>query len=314
VSELKLVEGHTGVIDEVLKSNGEAVNLTGMTVELMLQTALGALVDTAGNVTVPTPLAGVVRYAPDAADLLATQTPHVARWKVTDGNGHVVFFPSDAGEVWEVQPAAAVALQDNALLTIGELKAALTIKGTEQDVALAQFINVCSDAMETYTGRRLKSRTYTDEYLYVQRDRVLGIEWFDVESPITMLTNLDVSGVAQSLWQPGAPGSPEDRDVFLLEARDPKHGRDRLGRCAGWPPGALVRRTYTAGYGEGGFPIPGDLKEAVLSLAVEWYYLRTRQAEPVIARSSGGETITYVHDALPRRFTALLASYRRWRC
>jgi uncharacterized phiE125 gp8 family phage protein len=313
VSELKLVEGHTGVIDETLKSNGEAVNLTGMTVELVLQTALGALVDTAGDVTVPTPAEGVVRYTPDAADLLATQTPHVARWKVTDGNGRVVFFPSDAGEVWEVQPAAAVALQDNALLTIGELKAALTIKGTEQDVAIAQFINVCSDAMETYTGRRLKSRAYADEYLYVQRDRVLGIEWLDVEYPITMLTNLDVNGVAQSLWQPGSPGSPEDRDVFLLEGRDPKHGRDRLHRRGGWLEGALVRRTYTAGYGSDGFPIPGDLKEAVLSLAVEWYYLRTRQAEPVIARSSGGETVTYVNDSLPRRFTALLASYRRWR-
>jgi uncharacterized phiE125 gp8 family phage protein len=316
VSELKLVEGHTGVIDETLKSNGEAVNLTGMTVELVLQTAVGALVDTADDVTVPTPAEGIVRYTPDAADLLATQTPHVARWKVTDGNGHVVFFPSDAGEVWEVQPAAAVALQDNALLTIGELKAALTIKGTEQDVAIAQFINVCSDAMETHTGRRLKSRIYTDEYLYVQRDRVLGIEWLDVEHPITMLTNIDVSGVAQSLWQPGSPGSPEDRDVFVLEGRDPKHGRDRLWRRAGWPDGALVRRTYTAGYGAvdpPGFPIPGDLKEAVLSLAVEWYYLRTRQAEPVIARSSGGETVTYVNDSLPRRFTALLASYRRWR-
>jgi uncharacterized phiE125 gp8 family phage protein len=313
--ELKLVEGHTGVIDETLKSNGVAVNLTGMTVELVLQMAVGSLVDTAGNVTVPTPAAGLVRYSPGAADLIALDTPHVARWKVTDGNGKVVFFPSDAGEIWEVQPAAAVAVHDNALLTIGELKIALGIKGTEQDVALAGFINTTSDALETFTGRRLKSRTYTDEYCYVQADRVLDSAWLDVESPITALTNLDVAGTAQSLWQPGSPGSPEDRDVFILEGRDPKHGRDRIYRPGGWVAGTLVRRTYTAGYGVAGppaFPIPGDLTQAVLTLAVDWYYGRSRQADPVISRSAGAETVTYVNEHLPRKFPTLLNAYRRW--
>src|SRR4030095_6804405 len=94
---------------------------------------------------------------------------------------------------------------------------------------------------------------YTDEYLYVRADRVLGIEWLDVEWPITALTALAVSGTLQSLWQPGSPGSPEDRDVFVLEARDPKHGRDRLFKPGGWPIGAVGQRTYTAGEGgEGG--------------------------------------------------------------
>jgi uncharacterized phiE125 gp8 family phage protein len=318
MSELKLVEGHTGVIDETLKTNGTAVDLTGMTVALLLQTADGTPVATLGNVTVPSPSAGLVRYSPAAADLLAADTPHVARWKVIDAGGHIVFFPSDAGEVWEVQPADAVALPDNALVTIAELKAALQIKGTEQDLALAAFITACSDGVETLTGRRLASRTYTDEYLYVRADRVLGIEWLDVEWPITALTALAVSGTLQSLWQPGSPGSPEDRDVFVLEARDPKHGRDRLFKPGGWPIGALVQRTYTAGYGgtEGpgmpALPIPADLKQAVLALAVDWYYARTRQAEPVISRTAGAETVTYVNEALPRRFPTLLNAYRRW--
>ena len=57
MAELKLVEGHTGVIDEILKANGAAVNLTGMTVELVLQTAGGTYVETATDVTVPTPTA-----------------------------------------------------------------------------------------------------------------------------------------------------------------------------------------------------------------------------------------------------------------
>ena len=312
--ELKLVEGWTGAIDDVLTSNGVAIDLTGLTVELVLQKADGALVTTAGNVTIVIPASGLVRYSPDAGDLLATETPHVARWKVTDGAGKVSFFPSDPGEVWTVQPTSAVTLQDNALLTVAELKAGLKIQNTDQDLAMAGFINACSDALENQTGRRLKSRVYTDDYAYI-KTVLADTEWLDVEWPITALASLSIDGTAQTIWLPGTGGAPTDFDVFVLEARDPKRGRDRICRPAGWPMGALVKRTYTAGYGVVGppaFPIPGDLKAAILSLAQDWYYQRDRQAEPVISRSSTGETVTYVNDAIPRRFQAMIASYRRW--
>ena len=315
MADLTVVEGHTGVIDELLKTNGVVVDLTGMGVELILQTANGTLVETSTNVIVPTPTEGRVRYTPDPTDLLARDTPHVARWKVTDGTGAVVFFPSDAGEVWVVQPSGPIALQANALLTLAELKAYLQITGNEQDLAVATFINGVSDAVETLTGRRLAQRTYTNEYLVVAEGTVRGMDWLDVEWPITALTNLSIDGTSQSLWQPGSPGSPLDRDVYILEARDPKHGCDRISRPGGWPLGALVQRTYTAGYSDAPpatFPIPGDLKQAVQKLAGEWYYSRSRQSEPVISRSSGAETITYVNDALPRTFPTLVNSYRRW--
>jgi hypothetical protein len=315
MAELTLVEGWTGPIDEILQKAGVAENLTGMTVALLLQKASGAAVDTAGDVTIMDAPAGKVRYSPDPTDLLAAETPHVARWQVTDGAGKVVFFPSEAGEVWTILPTSAPALQDNALLTLAELKAALNVKNNDQEVALAQLIGEISDATESFFGRRLKTRAYTGEYLYVKADRVLGCEWLDVEWPITALTLLEVDGTAQTIWMPGDAGSPEDKDVFVLEARDPKHGRDRIFRRGGWPIGALVKRTYTGGYGVVGppaFPIPGDLKECVRSLAVDWYYTRTRQAEPVVSRSTAGETITYVNEALPRRFRALANAYRRW--
>lgn len=311
MAELKLVDGWTGVIDETLKSNGVAVDLTGMAVELILQRADGTPVTLGGTVTLQDAAQGVVRYSPASTDLKTSETPHVARWKVTAA-GKVVYFPNDAGDVWEVLPVAAITLQDNALVTLAELKAGLGIKGTDQDVALADLINAVSDALETHTGRRLKSRTYTTEYRYVQAATVLGCEWLDVESPITALTLVEIDGTALTTWMPGDAGSPEDKDVFVLEARDPKHGRDRLFRPAGWGAGTLVKRTYTAGYGVAGFPIPGDLKEAARSLAVDWYYLKSRQAEPVVSRSTAGETITYVNQALPRRFGALIAAYRRW--
>jgi uncharacterized phiE125 gp8 family phage protein len=313
MAELKLVEGWSSPIDETLKSDGVAVDLTGMTVELLLQKADGSLVDTTGDVSVVTPGSGLVRYTPDAADLLAADSPHVARWKVTNA-GKVTYFPNEAGEVWDVLPIGTPALQDNALLSVADLKGALGIKNSDQDVALAGFINACADALETLTGRRLKTRTYTNEYLYVRADRVLGCEWFDVESPITALTALEYDGAVQTRWMPGDAGSPEDFDVYVLEARDPKHGRDRIFRRGGWAPGALVKRTYTAGYGVVGppaFPVPGDLKQAILVLARDWYYLRDRQLQNVQSRSADGQAVTYVNDALPRQFRALLLSYQR---
>lgn len=203
-------------------------------------------------------------------------------------------------------------LQDNALLTLEELKAALQITASDQDAALEAFINGCSDAVESLTGRRLASRTYTAEYLTIRAEWVLGIEWLDVEWPITALDLLQIDGAGQTVWLPGNPGSPDTFDVYVLEARDPKHGRDRIFRPAGWPVGALVRRTYTAGYGADPFGIPGDLKQAVLTLAGDWYYRKTRQADPVISRSAGAETITYVNEALPRTFPTLVNQYRRW--
>jgi uncharacterized phiE125 gp8 family phage protein len=309
MAELTLVQGHTGVIDETLKADGVPVNLTGMSVALVLQTANGVLVDTSTNVSVPSPVAGLVRYTPDAADLLARETPHVARWKVTDGLGAVIFFPSDAGDVWVVQPTGPVALQANALVTLAELKAYLQITGNEQDLTVATYINGVSDALETLTGRRLVSRAYT-EYRYVAPESVLDTAWLDVEWPITGLTALSIGGTAQSVWMPGDTGSPDTKDVFVLE------GRDRLYRCGGWPLGVLVSRIYTAGYSDAPpapFPIPGDLKQAVLTLAGDWYYRKSRAADPVISRSAGAETITYVNEALPRTFPTLLNSHRRWR-
>jgi uncharacterized phiE125 gp8 family phage protein len=216
--------------------------------------------------------------------------------------------------------SALAPLQDNALLSLEELRAALNIKhggseisGTESsEAALAEFINACSDALETQTGRRLKSRTYTDLYRRVWPDKVLAGAWLDLEWPITTLTAVEIDGTAQTTWMPGDAGHPDEKQVYVLEGTDPKHGRDRLHKTSGWCGGELVKLTYTAGYGPNGFPIPGDLKQAIVVLARDWYYLRDRQHQNVLSRSLQGEAVTYINDALPRQFRALVNSYRRW--
>lgn len=101
--DLELVEGWTGVLDFILKADGVAVDLTGMTVELLLYKADGTQVDTTSDLTVTDAAAGTVRYSPDGADLLASETPHRSRFKVTDGSGKIVYFPNGAMDRWLVR-------------------------------------------------------------------------------------------------------------------------------------------------------------------------------------------------------------------
>jgi baseplate upper protein BppU len=98
---VELVEGWTGDLDFVLKANGVALDLTGMTVELILRKPDGTTIDTAGDTSVPDPAAGKVRYAPDSADLVAANSPLMARWKVTNA-GKVVYFPAGSPDRWEI--------------------------------------------------------------------------------------------------------------------------------------------------------------------------------------------------------------------
>lgn len=315
MAERKLVEGWTGPIDETIRTAaGTPLDLTGMAVELLLQKADGLTVDTTGDITVVTPAAGLVRYSPDAGDLVAIDTPHVARWKITSA-GQVTFFPAEEGEVWVILPAAALALQDNALLSFAELRHALAIKGTDQDLSLSHFINACADALESWTGRRLRSRTYTG---LVQRVRDQDVQtdevaeaWLDVEWPITAIASITVDGTAQTIWMPGDPGNPDTKDVYVLPGRDPKRAQSRLYKAGGWRIGAWVQWTYTGGYGAAGFPIPGDLKQPTVVLARDWYYLRDRQVQNIQSRSLQGEATTYINEALPRQFQALIVAYQR---
>lgn len=97
---LDLTAGQTEPIDYLLEADGAPVNLSGMTVELVLHRPNGDLVDVAGDVTTEDAAAGRVRYSPDAADLAPGH--YLARWKVTDGGGKVGYFPRGAPLAWSV--------------------------------------------------------------------------------------------------------------------------------------------------------------------------------------------------------------------
>lgn len=101
---IEVVEGWTGPIDVQLQADGIPPNLTGATVDLILKGKDDNAVTTSGNVTIIDAGAAKVRYLPDAADLVAAKSPYRARYKVTDGIGKIVFFPSDRPDAWKVWP------------------------------------------------------------------------------------------------------------------------------------------------------------------------------------------------------------------
>lgn len=86
---LDLVEGWTSAIDFTLESNGAAANLTGAAVEMEFDGTAAS-----GTVDIVSPLTGRVRYSPADGDLSEQREPYDVRFKVTDGDGKVTYFPN----------------------------------------------------------------------------------------------------------------------------------------------------------------------------------------------------------------------------
>lgn len=105
---LDVVEGWTQELGPfTLLVNGVAVDLTGMTVLLLLFDNVGNPIAYTGTTRVDaTPTTGRVYYTPAASDLSAARGPIDVRWKVTDGAGTVVFFPNAAADQIFVYKAA----------------------------------------------------------------------------------------------------------------------------------------------------------------------------------------------------------------
>ncbi len=95
----EIVEGWTKRLGPfTLKVDDAPFSLEGFAVELRLRPSVGKRYsDTTGNVVKDPDQAtnpGQVYYDPDAEDFRAKSSPYALHWKVTDGDGKVVFFPS----------------------------------------------------------------------------------------------------------------------------------------------------------------------------------------------------------------------------
>ena len=109
---LELVDGWTGPLDLVLKSDGVPVVFTSSqhTPTLVIRDRDRTLVDTTGDVAWYTSCGvvyascGTVTYRPSSGDLRSTGSPYLARVRVSAGtaSSEVVFFPNGLADPWTV--------------------------------------------------------------------------------------------------------------------------------------------------------------------------------------------------------------------
>lgn len=99
-----LVSGWTEDIDYIMKTDGSALDLSGMTVAIVARKTNGTEITLSGTLTVTDATNGIVRFAPAAGDiLLATATEYRVRWKVTDATSKVSYFPNADAERWVIR-------------------------------------------------------------------------------------------------------------------------------------------------------------------------------------------------------------------
>ncbi len=91
----EVVEGWTGALPFTLLADGVAVDLTGMTVSIVLRDGRGnTLVDSTSGLSVTSATGGQVSYAPSSSDFVARYTPYRIRFRVRDALAKVVYFPN----------------------------------------------------------------------------------------------------------------------------------------------------------------------------------------------------------------------------
>lgn len=119
----KVVEGWTGPLDFVLDAAGGPIDLTGLTIVLIMKDRSGAAVTIQGTITPDADQevnTGKLVYSPHADDLVPGVNDKVVsravsdaagsisyferkgRFKVTDGAGKVVFHSSEEPDIWRI--------------------------------------------------------------------------------------------------------------------------------------------------------------------------------------------------------------------
>jgi hypothetical protein len=107
---LSIVEGWSGALPFTLKADGAGIDLTGLTIAIVLRNSDGTLVkETTAGIALSTSLstAGQLTYSPatSSGDLfLAVSSPYRVRFRVTDALAKSVYFPNDEYDLIEVNP------------------------------------------------------------------------------------------------------------------------------------------------------------------------------------------------------------------
>lgn len=187
-----------------------------------------------------------------------------------------------------------MALRLNALTTLSQAKAQLGIPASETslDARVELLINVASQHIETWTGRKLKSQAHT-QFFDGRRQNCL----VPAEYPVTAVAELRVDQSHEfadpsTVWD-NYVVTDDGMTVTLLDCYLPQGYHN-------------VKLSYTAGYTE----IPADLEYGCL-LLVEWLY-RFKNAGDIgrTSKNKGDESVGILQQ-IPEVILEHLKPYKR---
>lgn len=99
-----IVEGTTSDLQFQLLESGSAIDLTGITVTLLLSDRGGAAVSNPGTVSITDATNGKVKLVPTGTSVFnSANGPYYARWKLTDGLNKISYCPTgNLRDVWHI--------------------------------------------------------------------------------------------------------------------------------------------------------------------------------------------------------------------
>lgn len=172
-------------------------------------------------------------------------------------------------------------LVSHAIVNLADTRSFLGYADTSKDETIKLFINMATDMMETYTGRRFVSTLYTQEPFDGNGEKEILLPQY----PITAFSILEKNGAvnnssswetvdAESYWRNDDEGKLIGTSRFSEGVRN-------------------YRATFTAGYTAGN--IPYDLQFACMKI-VEIMF-RDRQASGLASERLGDHSVTFAKSS-----------------
>lgn len=204
----------------------------------------------------------------------------------------------------------AIPPNDNALLTVADLRGPLNITSTDPaDVDMIQeLINRASDEIETFCGgRQLVAQDYAAQRYPGQREPHLRPRATPID-PASLIT-VSIDGIALTVWRSEADGDPALKDVIV--GGDVPGAATFLYRARGWRGTSLyspfpILLSYTGGFD----PVPGGIKQAAV-LTIQAFHRHQKGLDPYQSypASATGGTVVMRADTIPQTAERLLAPY-----
>ena len=183
----------------------------------------------------------------------------------------------------------------------------IPIDDVSGNVRLEAIINAVAKLMDSYTGRDLKERVHTDQYLTGDGTCTLALPSMPLDPSYTIACVIDSSreftGTAEVFWN---GNSSEDATLATLIVQDEEAAILRL--VSGVFPSAprSIKITYKAGYGSDD---DYEFKEMAL-LLTSWYWNNEGLDQNLKSISMPGMNRSFSQDSMPPKVEAFLKAHR----